>query len=99
MQKDDRRKTIRRQIIDLLNNDEMNARELSQSIGIREKEVYEHLPHVSRTVASRRKTLVILPSRCLTCGYVFKDRKRFSAPGRCPSCKNTHLQRPAYMIR
>jgi len=92
-------KTIRQQIINLLSEMEMNAIELSQDLGIREKEVYEHLPHIARSVVSQGKELVILPSSCLKCGYVFEDRKRFTRPGRCPQCKETHIQRPGYRVR
>ena len=77
----------------------MSAIEISQALSIREKEVYEHLPHVGRSVAAQGKNLIIIPSRCLDCEYVFRDRKRFTRPGRCPRCKGTHLQSPAYEIR
>lgn len=91
-------RTIRQRIIDLLSEDEMNARELSQAIGIKEKEVYAHLPHVARSTAAQRKKLVVRPARCLACGYVFGDRKRLTRPGRCPRCKGSHLQEPAYHV-
>ena len=91
--------TIRQQIIGLLSAEEMSAIDLSQALGIREKEVYEHLPYIARSVAARGKELVIRPSLCLKCAYEFKDRKRFTRPGRCPQCKGTHLQRPTYEIR
>jgi len=91
--------TIRRQIIALLSEDALNSIDLSQALGIREKEVYEHLPHIARSLEARGKKLVILYSRCLGCGYEFKDRKRFTRPGRCPECRGTHIQRPAYEIR
>ena len=90
--------TIRQQMAVLLNEREMNARELSQTLGIREKEVYDHLPHVARSVAAQRKKLITLPFRCLACAYVFEERKRFTPPGRCPNCKKTHLERPTYRI-
>jgi hypothetical protein len=91
--------TIRQQIIDLLSNHEMDAREISREVGIREKEVYEHLVHIAKSLAAKGKALLIQPSRCLSCGYVFADRKRFTRPGRCPRCKKTHLQSPAYYIQ
>ncbi len=90
--------TIRKQMIGLLEKEEMSARELSQAVRIREKEVYEHLAHIGRTVNTKRKKLVITPSQCLECGYVFKDRKRFTRPGRCPHCKNERINNPAYRI-
>jgi len=90
--------TIRRRMIALLSEGEMNARELSQVLGIREKLIYEHLNHMARSVASQKKKLEILPFRCLDCGFTFKDRKRFTPPGRCPQCKKAHLERPNYRI-
>ena len=90
--------TIRQQMIVLLTEKAMSARELSQSLGIREKEVYDHLPHIARSIAVQRQKLIIQPAQCLKCGYVFKDRKRFTRPGRCPRCKKTHLDEPRYRI-
>ena len=90
--------TIRQQIIELLSNKEMGGRELSQSVGIREKEVYEHLSHIARSVNARRKKFIIIPSRCLECGYIFEDRKRYSPPSRCPQCKSEHIQDPTYRV-
>lgn len=93
-----RLQTIRQQMIDLLREREMSARELSQAIGIREKEVYEHLPHIARSLSAQRKRLIVLPFRCLGCGYVFQERKRFTRPSRCPHCKKAHLEWPVYHI-
>jgi predicted Zn-ribbon and HTH transcriptional regulator len=90
--------TKRQEMIDLLSEEEMGARELSQTLCIREKEVYEHLPHVARSLIAQKKRLIILPFRCLACGHVFKERKRFARPGRCPRCKKSHIERPTYRI-
>ena len=85
-------------MIALLSDRDMGARELSQTMGIREKEVYEHLSHIARSVAAQGKRLIIRPFRCLLCGYVFEDRKRFTRPGRCPHCKRAHLESPMYRV-
>ena len=90
--------TIRQQIIALLTDEEMDARELSQEVGIKEKEVYEHLTHISRTLESKGKKIKIHASECLKCGYVFKDRKRFTRPGRCPKCRQSYLTSPSFNI-
>jgi len=76
----------------------MDARDLSQELGIQEKEIYSHLQHVARSMRAQKRKLVIQPSQCLQCGYVFEDRKRFTRPGRCPQCKRSHLQSPRYQI-
>ncbi len=91
-------RTIRHQMMHLLAEKEMNAIQLSKEIGIQEKEVYEHLSHIARSVTPQGKRLVILSSRCLKCGYVFTNRKRYTRPSRCPRCKDTHLQSPLYRI-
>jgi predicted Zn-ribbon and HTH transcriptional regulator len=90
--------TIRQKIIDLLSQHEMDARDLSHELGIQEKEVYTHLHHVARSMTAKKRKLIIHPSQCLQCGYVFEDRKRFTRPGRCPQCKRSHLQSPRFRI-
>ena len=90
--------TIRQKIVELLSRSELDARELSQELGVQEKEVYEHLAHVARSVKAEKKKLIIHPSRCLRCGFVFVDRIRLTRPSRCPKCRRTHLQSPRYHI-
>ena len=90
--------TIRQQIIVLISDREMDARELSREVEIKEKEVYEHLAHIERSLAAKRGRLTIRPSECLSCGYVFKDRRRLTRPGRCPRCKSSRLQNPVFSI-
>jgi len=91
-------KTIRKQMIELLDKKEMGVRDISQTIGIREKEVYAHLSHIARSVAAQRKKLIIIPAECLECGFVFENRKRYTRPSRCPHCKSEHIQNPMYKI-
>ncbi len=91
--------TIRQQIIDMLQEGIFDARELSQALGIREKEVYEHMPHIEKTVVSQGKTVEIIPSHCTVCGFTFKDRKRPSRPSRCPKCKRERIESPKFTIR
>ncbi|UCH06564.1 MAG: ArsR family transcriptional regulator [Deltaproteobacteria bacterium] len=91
-------RTVRQQIIQLLINEEMCAREISQTLRIREKEVYDHLSHIARTVATQQMRLVVQPFRCLACGYLFQNRKRFTRPSRCPRCKRSYVQEPTYQI-
>ncbi len=90
--------TIRHQIIRLLRTKEMTALDLSRELRLPEKEVYTHLPHISSTLRTTGRKLTVLPSKCLSCGYVFRDRTRFTPPGRCPVCKKSRIRRPAYHI-
>lgn len=90
--------TVRRQIIEVLKEENMSALDLSQLIGIREREVYDHLDHIKRTISGKRESLVVTPSNCLKCGYEFTRRARLTKPSRCPLCKGTRLTRPTYRI-
>jgi predicted Zn-ribbon and HTH transcriptional regulator len=90
--------TIRQQIMSCVKNEAMNAIEISRELGISEKEVYEHLPHIAHTLSAMGKRLVIHPSQCMKCGYEFGNRRRFTRPGRCPQCRGTHIRRPAFEI-
>ena len=90
--------TIRQNIISLLSGQELDARDLSQELGLKEKEIYEHLVHVEQSVAASRGRFVITPSQCLLCGYVFEDRRRLTRPGRCPQCRRPKLQNPSFRI-
>ena len=94
----DRRETIRKEMIGRLMQGPMTARELSQALGIREREVYDHLPFVTRSAAVLGRKLVALPFSCMACGYRFLQRKRLDRPGRCPSCKSGHVEEPRYTV-
>jgi predicted Zn-ribbon and HTH transcriptional regulator len=82
-----------------LNAGTCGVRELSQELHQSEKEIYDHLRHIARSLQPGGKQLVIEPSICLSCGFVFTDRTRPQPPSRCPQCKKTHIRRPRYAIR
>ncbi|MFP4194976.1 MAG: transcriptional regulator [Desulfobacterales bacterium] len=91
--------TIRQQIIRLLEQDENDARGLSQSLGISEKEVYTHLPHIAKSLSKQARKLETLPAQCIGCGYRFKNRQRITKPGKCPLCKSERIESPRFRIK
>ena len=90
--------TIRQEIMALLSQGEYGAKNISKIIRISEKDVYEHLGHISRSLKSQNRKLKIIPARFLECGFVFEGRNRFTSPGKCPKCKGEHIQDPEYGI-
>ncbi len=72
--------------------------DIAQILSLKEKEVCEHLAHISRSVKSRKQKLVIVAPECQSCGFVFKNRSRFSKPGRCPECKGQRIQEPEFRL-
>lgn len=91
-------RTIRKEIIELLQYEPLGVRELSQELQLQEREVYPHLEHIARSVKAGGQKLITIPASCQGCGFVFADRKKLHSPGRCPKCKGTHIQRPLYEI-
>lgn len=91
--------TLRQRMADLMRARETDARELSQALGLTEKEVYGHLEHIRRSTAAAGEMMVVTPSECQACGYVFADRRRLTRPGRCPRCRNSRVSPPAFRIR
>jgi hypothetical protein len=91
-------KTIRKKIIEHLMETPSTCEEISQLLRIKEKEVYDHLFHIDKTVKANGKRLKVIPYYCVKCGYIFKNRKQFSKPGRCPVCKNQRIGEAVFEI-
>lgn len=94
----DKNKTIRQEIISHLENDRMTARDISQLVGIKEKDVYHHLAFIERTVRQQKKSVCVDPYYCLGCGFQFKNRKTFKKPGKCPGCKDGRIAPAVFWI-
>jgi len=94
----ERSRTIRETLREELLRGPATARELSQRIGIREKDVAGHLEHLERSAKARGERLVVEPAGCIACGYSFAKRTRFTRPGSCPSCGSTRIDPPAFRL-
>lgn len=91
----ERRETIRQKIISLLADRTVSAKELSAEVLVSEKEIYEHLEHIHRSVG---KGLTVMPAECRKCGFVFKKRDKMKKPGRCPVCHSELIQEPFFTV-
>lgn len=90
--------TTRQEIMALLSERNYGAKNISKIIRISEKEVYDHLQHIGRSLKSQKMRLKITPALCLECGFRFEGRNRFTSPGKCPNCRGEHIQDPEYGI-
>jgi len=88
--------TLRREMAEALEKDSLDMRELSKIFHIKEREVLDHLRHISRS--ARPKRFVIEPACCLDCGFIFKKRSRLSTPSRCPLCRSLSITLPRFKI-
>ncbi len=90
--------TVRQKIILLLEEGTVGFRELAKQLRISNRDLADHLSHISRTMKSKGKRLTAYPFRCMDCGFLFRDRKHFGKPGHCPLCRSTHIDDPPYAI-
>lgn len=95
----ERHGTIRQEIVSLLVGKTLSAREISANIGVSEKDVYEHLEHIQRTINKREHNLIVTPAVCKKCGFVFRKRERLKKPSKCPVCRNEIIGEPFFSVR
>lgn len=89
---------MRRKILALLTDRPLTARQISALVGIPEKEVSTHLPHIRRTTGALGGSLEVTPARCKRCGYAFRKRERPTRPGRCPVCRGESISEPMFAV-
>ena len=89
--------TTRQRITDFLTREKLGLTDLAARLDLPLKEILGHLDHVRRSTRPPRRFLVD-PARCESCGFVFKDRRKLSPPGRCPRCKSQSIMEPRYCI-
>ena len=94
----ERKQTIRHEIISLLTNGPMTVREISQSVGVKEKDVYHHLTFIEKTIRHQKKKIHVEPYYGLNCGFQFGKRKTFKKPGRCPACRDGRIASAVFRI-
>jgi predicted Zn-ribbon and HTH transcriptional regulator len=90
--------TLRQRMIAVLQERFMDQHELSQALGVREKEVVLHLPHIAKTTAGRKLAWQVRPAYCEACRYVFKDRRRLTPPSKCPRCRESRIRGPWFKV-
>ncbi|OPY79002.1 MAG: hypothetical protein A4E65_02022 [Syntrophorhabdus sp. PtaU1.Bin153] len=94
----ERRETIRKYISAVLQEHTLSAKDMSIYLRIPEKDVYEHLEHIRRTMNKGNYRLVVVPAQCERCGFVFRKRGRLSRPGKCPMCHSSLILPPLFVI-
>ncbi|WP_432823530.1 transcriptional regulator [Trichloromonas sp.] len=93
-----REETLRQGIQALLEGEPVTALEISERVGIAQREVAGHLEHIRHSLHRQKRSLTVLPAECRSCGFVFAKRERLKRPGRCPVCRNQSISEPRYRI-
>ncbi len=95
---EERYETLRRRIVTLLKEGPLSGRDLSNELRIPERDVYEHLEHIRKTMNKGEYGFVVLPARCTKCGFVFRKRGRLKKPGKCPMCRSESVEEPVFSV-
>jgi len=90
--------TVRHGILQELEKGFCSAKDLSAAVKIPEREVYGHLEHIRKTLASSGRRFLIRPAECKRCGFSFSKRDRMKKPGKCPVCRGESIKEPLYGI-
>ena len=91
--------TIRQLIMQSITGTLYSSRQLAELVGVPERQVEDHLTHITKSVArDRTRRFVLEPSRCRDCAFVFRDRTRLTRPSRCPRCRSEAISSPRYGI-
>jgi transcriptional regulator len=95
----ERNLTVREALREALRKGPVGAKELSAEVGIPEKDVSLHLQHVERSAKKGAEKFILIPARCLGCGFTFSQRTRLSTPARCPSCASERIDPPQFELQ
>jgi predicted Zn-ribbon and HTH transcriptional regulator len=87
--------TIRQIIASMLEREELSALDLAGDLLLTADEVEDHLRHLK---SSHKGRLRVRPAGCRRCGFVFRDRQRLDAPGRCPRCREEQVEGPWFSL-
>jgi len=90
--------TIRHRIIAILLTHPGTARQISAELRLPEREIYDHLEHIRRTMHSGVYRLVVQPAICEKCGFSFRKRERLKRPGKCPICRSESITEPLFSV-
>jgi len=89
--------TRRKDIIVLLSNQSMTARELAEWFRADARDILIDLEHIAQSV--RPGKLIMEPSNCKQCGFVFKKREKHKRPSKCPECKAEKITEPVFSVK
>jgi predicted Zn-ribbon and HTH transcriptional regulator len=92
--------TLRQRIAELLGKGEWGFEELRRELQAPARALEEDLRHVERSLRPGSERLRIEPARCLSCGFVFRERaaRHLHAPSRCPRCRSERIADPRFRI-
>ena len=90
--------TRRQQLARALKDAPASLYDLADVFNLKLKTAEAEVQHAARSSAPARLR-VEQPAECLACGFVFRERRRLTAPSRCPRCRSESTTAPLLRIR
>lgn len=90
------KQTRRQELIQHLEAAPATVRDLAELMKLPVRDVVDDLEHIARSLGDRQ--LKVEPAVCLKCNFEFEDRRRYTRPSRCPSCRAERISWPALRI-
>lgn len=91
------KETVRQKIVAAIRGETLSAREISTTVRASEKEVYNHLSHIQKTVKGKL-AFIVSPAECRKCGFCFAKRTKLTRPGKCPLCRSETISGPFFSV-
>ena len=88
---------FRRKLIELLSRRELTLREISRETRTPIRDVEDDLRHLEKSLRRDKRRINVRPAKCRKCGFAFGAEK-FHKPSRCPECKGSWIEEPAFSI-
>ena len=85
--------TRRQKIYEMLKFEEWSIDDLRHEVGITVKILEEDLHHIERSARAIGAVLHMRAAICRGCGFKF-TRGALHPPGRCPKCRESHIDGP-----
>ena len=91
-------RTERQRMFDCLCRELFSLRELKLKFKLTIQEAKDEVEHIFKTAKTQGYIIHIVPGECGSCRYVFEDRRKVSAPSRCPKCKSEKVLEPLFKL-
>jgi predicted Zn-ribbon and HTH transcriptional regulator len=88
---------FRKQLQDMLDAPR-TASSLARELRLTRGEIEDDLLHLVRSARAAGHDVIVVPARCKTCGFTFREEK-LSKPGKCPKCRGTRIHEPLLRIQ
>ncbi len=91
--------TRREQIIEILKQTPQTVTQLANFFQLKPKDIETDLEHIKKSVKAKNLKLIIEPTYCEKCNFIFKERSRIRKPGKCPKCNSESISEPVFYIK